>query len=262
MSRATRRARRHWIAALAAGAVCLACADVMQRSEPDRIARHAVSLLQSGDLEGVRALVAPDALAAIEHNALLLLSHAVEAFRHAELRLVHHGPSEASDTGPQELWAYQLRGESTSILLLFKIRMLDGHPWISHVEWQPAPLDLRERFPFSLAGVPAPFHLILVAAVCVPLVMLSALFVCLRRRPRAWWLWSVLILLGIGRLTLIWLPIPFHKSYVRVEPWAVAVLGTRVEKVPCYDPWRVSVSLPLAALAFLWVERRRTRRAP
>ncbi|HEY5657229.1 MAG TPA: hypothetical protein VIY27_05525, partial [Myxococcota bacterium] len=199
----------------------------------------------------------PAALPKIEGKALLLLQHALERLEDPELRFVHRAAEDPGGPGRRDVRAYQLRDPTASILLILKIRTRDAEPRIDHVEWQPAPLDLRERFPFALGGVPPLLHLVLAAAIAVPLLMLYALVLCWRRRPRAWGLWMLVIALGVGQLSVVWLPSPFHPSYVRVTPFAIRPLGTGFEKSPSYDPWTLSVSLPLGALVFLASRRRR-----
>lgn len=240
-----------------------AWAQTPPRATPDAVARQAIAALQREDLDAVRALVAPDALPQIEHKALVVLGHALGRFRDAQVVLVHHADVRSSAGQTQQLWVYQLRGADESVLMLFKLRDAEGRPWIAHIEWQPAPLDLRERFPFALAGLSPLVYLVLLAACGAPVLMLYALWLCLRRRPRLWGLWGLCIALGLGRLTLIWLPGPFDASYVAFEPLALQPLGTKLEKHPSYDPWRLSVSLPLGALVFLWAQRRaHTERDP
>jgi len=250
------RLRRSGWLWLGMGIAASAWARTPAPPSPDDVARRAIAALQREDLAAVRGLVAPDALPQLEHKALVVLGHALSRFRDAQVVLVHHADTRSSEGQPQEQWVYQLRGPDESILMLFKLREVAGQPWISHIEWQPAPLDLRERFPFALVGVPWFFYAVLIAACGVPLLMLYALLLCLRRRPRAWGLWCLCIALGLGRLSLIWLPSPYHASYLELEPVALLPLGTQLEKSPVYDPWRLSVSAPLGALAFLWTQRR------
>jgi len=263
-----------WIALAATALLCAAPpAGASERRTPDQLARHSIELLQSGDLEGVQTLFAADVLPQVEYNALLLLHHAIERIPDPEIRFVHRAAAHADDRDDNETWAYQLRDETRSILLLFKIRTRDAQPSIAHVEWQPSPLDLRDRFPFALGGVPTPYYLVLIALICFPLLTIYALALCVRRSPRAWGLWALFILLGVGELGVLWLPRPFHESYVAFEPLSARILGVEltrepdfdtrkllgvsIEKIPPYDPWRVSVSLPLGALLFLWRQRRR-----
>ena len=259
VNRAPTRCRWRGLAGLAALASALLCslAGAEELRTPDQLARHSIGLLQRGDLEEVQALFATDVFTRVETNDLLLLHHALEHFADPEIRLVHGGAAQVSEAGRDEAWAYQIRDDTRSILLLFKIRALEGSPRIAHVEWQPAPLDLRDRFPFALAGVPSAYYLVLGAAIGVPLLMISALVLCARRRPRAWGLWALFIALGVGELSVLWLPRPFHTSYVSIDPLSIQILGAGIAKTPSYDPWRLSVSLPLGALLFLWRERHR-----
>jgi hypothetical protein len=252
-----RRARAAVALALLLGAPLCTAAGAQEPRTPDQLARHSIELLQRGDLEAAQALFTRDVFTRVETNDLLLLHHALERFTDPELRFVHRGSVRPNEEGRDEAWAYQMRDDARSILLLFKIRAPDGDARIAHVEWQPAPLDLRDRFPFALAGVPTPYYLVLGAAIAVPLLVIYALVICASRRPRMWGLWALFIALGVGELSVLWLPRPFHASYVSVEPLSIQILGVGIAKSPSYDPWRLSVSLPLGALLFLWRERRR-----
>lgn len=244
MPRATR------IAALGLLMLCAAGSGAPRNASDALVARF-VALMRQGDLEPARTLFDADALPKIESKALLLLHHALERLDDPELVFVHHAVEAPDGTGRREARAYQLRDTASSILLILKIRTRDAEPRIDHVEWQPAPLDLRERFPFVLGGVPPLLHLVLAAAIAVPLLTLYALLLCWRRRPGAWGAWMLFILLGVGRLSVLWLPSPFHSSYVRVTPFWIQPFGAGLEKDPSYDPWTLSVSLPLGALVFL-----------
>lgn len=258
---ARRQARAALALALLLSAPLCPPAGAQERRTPDQLARHSIDLLQRGDLEAAQALFTRDVFTRVETNDLLLLHHALERFTDPELRFVHRGSVRPNEAGRDEAWAYQVRDDARSILLLFKIRAPDGDARIAHVEWQPAPLDLRERFPFALAGIPAPYYLVLGAAIAVPLLVIYALVICAAHRPRMWGLWALFIALGVGELSVLWLPRPFHTSYVSVDPLSLQVLGVGIAKSPSYDPWRLSVSLPLGALLFLWRERRRPGKA-
>lgn len=254
-SRAMRAGSAARIAALGLLLLCAAGSGAAQDASDELVARF-VARMRQGDLEAARALFAAEALPKIEDKALLLLHHALERLEDPELAFVHRATEEPDGAGRREARAYQLRDASSSILLILKIRTRDAEPGIDHVEWQPAPLDLRERFPFALGGVPPLLHLVLAAAIAIPLLTLYALLLCWRRRPRAWGLWMLFILLGVGKLSVLWLPSPFHSSYVRVTPFSIQPFGAGFAKVPSYDPWTLSVSLPLGALLFLACRRR------
>jgi hypothetical protein len=214
-----------------------------------------VALMREGDLESARAFFDAEALPRIENKALVVLHHAIERVEDPELRFVHSETTHSAEGGSGKTWAYQLRDSASSILLILKIRTRDGRHGIAHIEWQPAPLDLRERFPFALSGIPPLLYLVLAAAAAAPLLGLYALVLCWRHRTRARWLWTFFIPLGLGKLSVWWLPSPYHSSYVRVTPISVQLFGVGLEKSPSYDPWTLSVSLPVGALLFLLSRR-------
>jgi hypothetical protein len=252
MGRPTTARSTQRIVALGFALICAAAAASAQQQAPsDRLVHRFVELVRRGDFETARTLFDADALPRIENKALILLHHALERIEDPEIRFVHLEAAGAGDATGRETWAYQLRDDMSSILLIVKVRTRDSKPGIAHIEWQPAPLDLRERFPFVLAGVPFPLRLVLVAAIAVPLLTLHALVLCWRRRPRAWGLWTLFIPLGLGKLSVLWLPNPFHPSYVHLTPLSIQLFGVGLEKNPSYDPWMLSVSLPLGALLFL-----------
>ena len=250
-SRATR-----WSAALGCALICAApTASAQEQAPAAQLVHRFVALVRQGDLETVRTLFDAGALPRIENKALLLLHHAIERVEDPELRFVHREAADPAEGSNGETWAYQLRDRSSSILLIIKIRTRDAQPGITHIEWQPAPLDLRERFPFVLSGIPPLLHLVLAAAIAVPLLTVYALVLCWRRRPRAWGLWTLFIPLGLGKLSVWWLASPFHWSYVRLTPLSIQLFGVNLDKSPSYDPWALSVSLPLGALLFLLSRR-------
>ena len=245
-----------WGAALGCALVCAATGAAAQEQLPvTQLVHRFVASMQRGDLETARTLFDADAVPRIEKKALILLHHAIERLEDPEIRFVHREATDAAEGSGGETWAYQLRERSSSILLIIKIRTRDGQPGIAHIEWQPAPLDLRERFPFGFSGIPLLLYLALAAAIAVPLLTAYALVVCWWRRPRAWWLWTLFIPLGLGKLSVWWLPSPFHSSYVRLTPLSVQLSGVGLDKSPSYDPWTLSVSLPLGALLFLLSRR-------
>jgi hypothetical protein len=236
--------------------ICAAATASAQEQPPvAQFVHRFVALMRQGDLETVRTLFDAHALPRIENKALILLHHAIERVEDPELRFVYRDAADLVEGSDGETWAYQLRDRSSSILLIIKIRTRDAQPGIAHIEWQPAPLDLRERFPFVLSGIPPLLHLVLAAAIAVPLLTIYALVLCWRRRPRAWGLWTLFIPLGLGKLSVWWLPSPFHSSYLRLTPFSIQLFGVSLDKSPSYDPWTLSVSLPLGALLFLLSRR-------
>jgi len=231
--------------------IALAATAQPPAQNADELARRFIELTRHGDLEATRDLFDPDVLPWMEANALLLLQHAMQRMPDAEVRFVHREILDPQEGRPSERRVYQLRDESESLLLLIRARSDDGGPVLTHVEWQPAPLDLRERFPFVLDGIPPPHLAALATASAIALLTFYALALCVRERGRLWWLWAPAIPISAGKLQLIWLQAPFHTGYLQFDALSMHWFGVWLEKAPAYDPWRLMLWFPLGALAFL-----------
>ena len=240
--------------------IAVAASAASPAKNADELARRFIELAQQGDLEATRSFFDPEVLPWMEANALLLLHHAMERLPDAEVQFIHREALDSEEEGISERRVYQLRGATDSILLLIRVRSVDAVPMLVHVEWQPAPLDLRERFPFVLDGVPQPFYAALVAAAAISLLTLYALAVCLKERKGRWWLWGLVIPVSAGETRLLWLQAPFHTSYLQLDALSIRWFGAWLEKIPVYDPWRLTLWFPLGALAFLcWRSLARNR---
>jgi len=104
------------------------------------------------------------------------------------------------------------------------------------------------RTAFGLKGK-SPTHLVFfVAAIAIPVLILAALFVCIRSKiPRLEkLLWAAFIVLGLGKLTLNW-----NTGRIGFTPVALQLLGASAVVDGSSGAWLLAVSLPAGALVFL-----------
>ena len=85
--------------------------------------------------------------------------------------------------------------------------------------------------------------------------MLHTAVVCYRRQPSFLWLWIAFILIGVGRLSVVWRPNVENLENVFFKPVSGLILGIGLIKWPVYDPWVLSVGFPLGAVVFRWWTR-------
>ena len=221
----------------------------------DETTRRCLELLRAGETEAAQACFAPEAL---PENADEVLGQAHEALQvgdSVELRVVNRAFAYTTESGRTDTLVYHVRGDAKALLVVAQTRATDGTPALIGLRWEPAPLDLSERFPFVFTGVPPFYYGVLGLAVAIPIFMLYSAIVCFRRKPRRRWLWLLFILLGIGKLSLVWVPGPLDLEHVRISPLSVQLLGAGLQKMPIYDPWILSISFPLGAALFLWRQR-------
>lgn len=107
------------------------------------------------------------------------------------------------------------------------------------------------RYPFIWFGVSVAHYLFLGATAAVVGVIATASVVCIRRGGRRKWLWLAFILIGFGKISLYWMPGPFSWAMARIEVVSINLLGVGIVKYPLYDPWALSLSIPLGAIIFL-----------
>jgi hypothetical protein len=238
----------------------VAIAPTAGASEPaDETVRRCLELLRAGETGAAQACFAPDAL---PKNADEVLGQAHEALQigdPVELQVVNRALAYTSKSGRTDTLVYHARGAAKALLIVAQTRETDGAPALVALRWEPAPLDLSERYPFTFSDVPPLYYSVLGLAVAIPIFTLYSAILCFRRKPRRRWLWLLFILLGIGKLSVVWVPGPLNLEYVRISPLSVQIFGAGVMKVPIYDPWVLSVSFPFGAALFLW--RQRTRRS-
>jgi hypothetical protein len=238
--------------------LAVATATVAEGSEsPDETIRRCLELIRLGETAAARACFAPDALPADAEEILGQAHEALQVGDAPELQVVNRAFAYTTESGRTDTLVYHVRGHAEALLVVAQTRETNGVPALVGLRWESAPLDLSERYPFMIAGVPPLYYGVLGLAVAMPLFILYSAIVCFRRKPHRRWLWLLFILLGIGKLSVVWVPGPLNLDYVRISPLSVQLLGAGIKKMPIYDPWVLSVSFPLGAAVFLWRQRAR-----
>jgi hypothetical protein len=111
-----------------------------------------------------------------------------------------------------------------------------------------------QRAQFTLKGKSALHYIFLLIAVIVPATIIFALVVLFRdKTQRRKWLWALLIVIGLGKLSINWTTgaITFQAISVHLFGAAFSKLGSVVE------PWMISFGLPVGALVYLFLRFRR-----
>lgn len=119
----------------------------------------------------------------------------------------------------------------------------------------PGSIIARNEFRFSGKGVGQ--YTILALAILFPLFSLSVLVICIRTTPgNQKWLWIPFILIGFSQLGVNWTTGQFD-----FKPIAIQLLSASASAEQ-YEPWRISISLPVGALLFVAAHNSRDRKRP
>jgi hypothetical protein len=140
-----------------------------------------------------------------------------------------------------------------------KVRDTTAGPQITSLRWEPAPLDLKDRYPFTFSGVDLPRILVLLAALVLVCFMVACAVHCLRHQVKRKWLWLAFITIGVGKVVIPWVPIPFQMKTTSI---AFQFFCIGVSKFPMYDPWVITLAFPLGAVLYVRQAMRNKRELP
>jgi hypothetical protein len=239
----------------------------LPRSPGDTAVRFVIDHLDRHDTRGVLNRFDPRALPtspALIDSLLLRLDTGFAIGQVHEIRLINRTYFRAFNTGEiDEQLAYHVLGQSRNLLVFAATHTDSTSTSITELRWQLAPADLRRMNPFTLSGKSWLHYVFLTVAVLVPLLCLATALVSARSTLRLKWLWVAFSLVGLAKVSILWVDAQASHAAVRFVPFSIQLLGAGVLKYPLYAPWVISVSLPLGALLFwIVVWRRRSVHLP
>ena len=115
----------------------------------------------------------------------------------------------------------------------------------------PIPDSLENLNKFTIAGKSPLQYFTLACAAASFLFTLYVLFLCIRSRDmKRKWLWSIVVLVGVGKLAVNW----------GTGQWTYQLVAIQIPcfsmSHPLYGAWTVAAYVPLGAIAFLqWREK-------
>ena len=111
----------------------------------------------------------------------------------------------------------------------------------------PLPDSLENLNKFTLSGKSAIQYLILLLGICFDIFSIWILVLCIRTpMVKLKWLWVLITLLGVGKLTVNW-----SSGQLAFSLLAFQIPLCADASRPPYGPWTVSLALPLGAILFL-----------
>jgi hypothetical protein len=138
------------------------------------------------------------------------------------------------------------------LLVNMSIKRTDDVLTITGFNVTPIADSLENINRFSLIGKSPLQYAVLGLAIVGPVFCLYLFVICIRsKREKHRWLWAIFILFGVGRLAVNW-----TTGEWTVTPLAIHVPCAEATAAP-YGPWVVAISLPLGAILFILVKRRR-----
>lgn len=215
---------------------------------PEQVARNCIDLLQRRDPASFAACSPPGKQTENMQLVVLDAQKALQLGPQYTAEVVNHGYVHTTTQGRTDNFVFHVHGLKDALLVAVQTRDLDGRPSVTDLRWQTAPVDLHTRFPFTLSGID--FLRIVVLAMALALVCLVVFCAihCWRNQRTRRWVWLLLMPVGVGKWSFIWLPAPFAVETTQVS---VQLLCVGASKMPIYEPWVVTLSFPVIAVLYL-----------
>ncbi|MFQ5415632.1 MAG: hypothetical protein ACE5FL_01160 [Myxococcota bacterium] len=247
--------RRIGLVAMALLVVAIPRVGIAEEAEVVQAIRRCLDLLHSPEFELARGCFGPETLTGENADLLSRTHEALQLGSSLEYVLMPPRFRASTETTSAVGRIFHVRGDSEALLLVVLGQEVDSRPVILNITWEEVPLDLADRYPLTLVGMPVFYYLVVLYAVLMPCFMIYTAFLCLRRQPKFLWGWVAFVLLGFGNMSLVWRPGPFNPDFIAFAPISLQILGLGLYRYQEFNPWVLSVSFPLGAVIFLWWTR-------
>lgn len=221
--------------------------------EDESTARSYVDLLRQGKFDQIQQDLDPSIADASVHETLVKMSQMIPAETPTTVKVVgahtFHGPLDSTSN-----LNFEYEYPSKWLLINVAIKRSGETRTIVGFHVNPISDSLEHANRFTFEGKGLVQYSAFFGALALSAFNLYAFVVCLRTpNLKGKWLWSIFVLLGVGRLAVNW----------TTGSWTVLPVSVNA---PCgnafaelYGPWIVALSLPLGAIIFLI---RRETKAP
>lgn len=224
----------------------------------DKAARWVIEHLRNGDREAALASLTGSAKAEANPDAVAQVARfLIDVGATVKVEQVNHGWVRSLTTDSRtDDFIYHVIGQSRAALVFVTVETRERLPLVSKFYCEPAPVDLRDRYPFTLSGMSWGHVLAITLLVVISGTMIVA-FVAVWKAPlKRRWLWAPLALVSVGKLAIAWIPGKAVLETMTITPITVSLVGIGVSKNPIYQPWTITLAVPIGALWLLSRVRR------
>lgn len=219
-------------------------------SSGEFVARQVIDLVRSGQVEEALQRFGPSDRQ--PHSAEILEQTITTLSATSEIKLINYRFFKSfKDGGLEETFAFHATGSEKAALVFVSTRTANSETVFTTFLVQSAPVDLSDVYPFTMTGKGPLQRAAFLAVVVTPIFILFTIVAIARSSRNRKWLWVLFALIGIGKFSIQWV----EGGQWVLQPLAFQVLGASVLKNPVYEPWVLSVSLPLGAVLF-WITNR------
>jgi hypothetical protein len=246
------------LAALLLAAVA-GCGETVVSEREESIARSILPLLQAGDYASLEALLDPAIRQAGPRAQLEAMAALIPAGAPTEVERLSYKARGTWTLGSgvrQVELVHRYRFGDKSVIVTVALAGGPDQSVVTTAHVLPVDEAALVANAFTFAGKGIRHYLVLALAIAVPSFIVITLVVCIRTRvPKRKWAWLVIILFGVGQVSLNW-----TTGEYRFSPLSVVILGANFIQ-PLQGPLILNVAVPVGAIVF-WIRRRKWLPAP
>lgn len=223
-----------------------------ERETPQELVLRSLGHIARGEINALLPLFARGSLK--EGGSVAAFSAFTEVLANTdpdEPRLVARSSEFSTEGVLVETIVYHLAGTDAALLAIGQVQVTETRTELVGLRFDTIPLDPAALFPFVLTDLSYVHYYVLIALFCIPALMLYATIRCLRRESGVGLAWIPFILIGVGQANAIWIPGPLDEALFSFFPARIG-LGIEITKLNSFNPWVVSIAMPLGAIVYLW----------
>jgi hypothetical protein len=231
---------------VAACSISQARMDAMVPDDEDAFARAHIQALPSGNTRMVEdaldpSLRRPEVMAELPKMVKVVAGRRIEA-----MKVIGYQGMNLNGTQRRSI-TYQLDLADGWAVAHVASRTEDGRRIIDGISVTQIPEPLERTHAFRLGDKSATHYLFLGLVALIPLLMLYAVVLVFRVRPRRRWLWVLACIWGVGQWSLNW-----TTGDIWALPVNLQLLGAAAIRASMYAPWVLSLSFPIGAIYVIW----------
>lgn len=126
---------------------------------------------------------------------------------------------------------------------------------VDEFNYEQVPVSFAQSGSFDLFGKTFVHYLFLLAGLFLLVFTLATVVKCARSDVKRKWLWMVFIMVGLGKIGITWPGGATTQATFRWEYFSLQLFSVSLVKIPIYNPWFLSVSIPLGAILFYFLAK-------
>jgi hypothetical protein len=223
----------------------------------DLFARQYIALLKTGDIARADTYLSP-VLSPQAQNDLFSVGDYLN--RCGDLDSIHllNVSYTKIDKGKKQAKVLSYYADFQKGSLLIRVMLFengDGFS-VSRFNYEPLSESFENAVSFKVGDRSWIQYLFLLSAVLMAVFTFWVLAECIDSRVRWKWFWIPFILVGVGRIGLVWNGSTWRETVLQLNWFGFQLFSGGLVRTSVFQPWTICVSLPLGAIIYYFTKRK------